>query len=87
MQREKAKVKTLIIFNEESRGMFKSQENSKLVERKYLNQSTITAISIYKDYTIVNILTNEPITVLIHNKEAADSFKEYFKTMWSQAKT
>jgi len=32
------------------------------------------------------ILTEEPITLLINNKETADSFREYFKLMWKIAK-
>lgn len=85
-QRVKHKVKSMIIFNESSRGLFESQEKSKLVEARYLLKSTPTAINIYKDLTIISILNREPITFLIRNVETADSFKEYFKVMWMQAK-
>jgi len=85
-KRIQKKVKSLIIFNKESKGQFKQQENSPLVEARYLEQTTPTAINIYKDTTIIAILTKEPITLLVKNKEAADSFKEYFWTMWKTAK-
>ena len=85
-QRLKKKVKSKIIFNESSRGLFKFQERSKLVEARYLLSSTPAGINIYKDYTIISILNKEPITFLIRNKETADSFKEYFKVMWKLAK-
>jgi len=85
-KRSEKKVRSYIIFNETSRGLFKSQERSRLVEAKYLIQSTPVAINIYKDYTIIALLTKEPITFLIKNKEVSDSFKEYFKIMWNLAK-
>ena len=75
-------MKSRIIFNESSRGLFVSQEKSKLVEARYLAGTTPAAINIYKDYTIIAILNQEPITFLIRNKETADSFREYFKVMW-----
>ena len=84
-KRIQKKVKSLIIFNESSRGLFKSQETSKYVQKKYIDQSTPASINIYKDYTIIAILSKEPITFLIKNKETADSFKEYFKVMWKIA--
>jgi sugar-specific transcriptional regulator TrmB len=86
LKRKEKKVKSFIIFNESSRGLFKEQEKSRLVEAKYIKQSTPTAINIYKNYTLIAILTKEPITFLINNKETAESFKEYFKIMWKLAK-
>jgi|SRR3989344_3303652 len=84
--REKNRVSSKIIFNESSRGLFKYQEESRLVEARYLASSTPAAINIYKDFTIIVILNNEPITLLIRNKETADSFREYFKVMWETAR-
>lgn len=85
-EREKKRVKSKIIFNESSRGLFKSQEKSKFVEVRYLIGSTPAAINIYKNYVIIAILIKEPITFLIRNKEVSDSFKEYFKIMWRVAR-
>jgi len=85
-KRVKKKVKSYIIFNETSRGLFKSSETSPYVTARYLPHSTPTAINIYKDYTIIAIITKDPITLLIKNKDAANSFKEYFKIMWKQAR-
>ena len=79
-------VKSLIIFNETSRGSFPTQENSKYVEARYLNQSTPAAINIYKNNTIIAILVENPISILISKKEVAESFKEHFKIMWKMAK-
>lgn len=86
-KRVQKRVKSYIIFNETSRGLFPSQEKSKWVEAKYLLHSTPAAINVYKDYVIVAILTKEPTTFLLKNKEAADSFREYFKAMWEISKS
>lgn len=85
-KRVEKKVHSKIIFNTSSKGLFHTQEKSKLVEVKYLLESTPAAINIYKDYTIIAILNEEPIIFLIKNKETADSFREYFKIMWKLAK-
>lgn len=85
-ERVKKRVKSNIIFNESSRGLFISQEKSKFVKARYLIKSTPAAINIYKNYTIIAILVKEPITFLIRNEEVAESFKEYFKVMWKIAK-
>ena len=85
-KRIEKKVQSKIIFNLSSRGTFASQEKSKWVEARYLLHSTPAAINIYKDYVIIAILNQEPITFLLKNQEAADSFKEYFNVMWAMAK-
>ncbi len=85
-ERIKNKVKSYIIFNESSRGIFKSQEKSKFVDARYISNSTPAAINVYKNYTIIALLLEDPIIFVIHNKEVADSFKEYFKVMWKVAK-
>ncbi len=85
-ERVRKNVRAKIIFNKSSRGLFKSQEKSKFVEVRYLIESTPAAINIYKNFTLISILTHEPITFLIQNKEVADSFREYFKVMWKLAK-
>jgi len=85
-ERKKRKIKSKIIFNLSSKGLFKSQEKSNLVEARYLLESTPASINIYKNYVIIAILSNSPITFLIRNKEVADSFKEYFGVMWKIAK-
>jgi sugar-specific transcriptional regulator TrmB len=84
-QRIKAGVKSLIIYNEEARGKFSSQQNSKLVETRYNDYITATSTCIYKNTVVIAILTSEPITVLIHNKEAADSFRATFTQLWKSA--
>ncbi len=86
-KRLKRGVKSFILFNESSKGLFKSQEKSKFVEARYLHETTPAAINIYKNYTIIAILKNEPITFLIRNEEVSNSFREHFKIMWKLGKS
>lgn len=85
-ERLKKNVKSKIIFNESSRGLFSSQEKSLFVRARYVANTTPAAINIYKNYVIISILNKEPITILINNQETADSFREYFNVMWNVAK-
>jgi len=85
-KRKEKKVKSKIVFNESSRGLFKTQEKSTLVEARYAAHTTPAAINIYKNYTIIAILNEEPITILINSRETADSFKEYFQVIWTSSK-
>lgn len=85
-ERVKKRVKSYIIFNELARGLFRSQEKSRFVEARYLMPSTITAVNIYKEYTVIGIFAKEPINFLMRSKEVADSFREYFRTLWKLAR-
>ncbi len=80
-------IKYKVIFNEDLRGseVATTFKNSKLTEIKYINQHTPAGINIHGDnVAIVN--WDKLVTFLITSKEVADSFKEYFKIMWKQAK-
>jgi len=85
-KRERKGIKAKIIFNTEVKGKFKSQENSKLVQAKYLDETTPAAISIYSNKLIIALLTEKPVIFLIKSKETADSFRKFFDTMWKIAK-
>ena len=87
--REKKGIQTKIIFNKD---MKKRKERinfflrSKKYEVRFLNQTTPTEIMVYKNITAIIILTKEPLVIRITGKEVADSFKQYFDTMWQLAK-
>lgn len=55
-------------------------------EVKFLHQDTFTEINFYKDTVLFIMLLKDPIIIRIKNKEAADSFEKYFKSMWKIAK-
>ena len=48
--------------------------------------ATPSWINVFGDYVATCELTEEPITFLIKNKKIAESYREYFKLMWKQAK-
>jgi sugar-specific transcriptional regulator TrmB len=78
---------TKIIFNEDVKenkqriSIFKEKPN----EIRFLHQDTFTEINLYKNTVLIIMLLKSPIVVRVKNKEAADSFKKYFDTMWKQA--
>jgi predicted transcriptional regulator len=82
-------IKTKIIFNEEVRN-YKKRINyflkSKTIQVKFLQQTTATEILIYKNKSLIIILTNEPIVIRLTGKEVSNSFKQYFNVLWKQAK-
>ncbi|MFC1732836.1 hypothetical protein ACFL6I_21245 [candidate division KSB1 bacterium] len=53
---------------------------------KYLHQNTFTEINFYKDTVLFIMLLNKPMVIRVKNKEAADSFRKFFETMWEIAK-
>ncbi|MBW3003009.1 helix-turn-helix domain-containing protein [Candidatus Woesearchaeota archaeon] len=87
---EKAGYAVKIIFNENVRGNVKRTgyfSKSKRHEVRYLHQDTFTEINVYKDNVLMIMLLKQPIVVRIRSKEAADSFRKFFGTLWKQAGT
>ncbi len=79
---------TKIIFNENMRtnkirtAMFLTPPN----DMRFLHHDTFTEINVYRNVVLFIMLLQKPVIIRIHNKEAADSFKKFFMTMWKQAK-
>jgi HTH-type transcriptional regulator, sugar sensing transcriptional regulator len=78
---------TKIIFNEDVRenknrtNIFREKPN----EIRFLHQDTFTEINLYKYTVLFVMLLKKPIVMRVKNKEAADSFKKFFDTMWNMA--
>jgi predicted DNA-binding transcriptional regulator len=78
-----------IIFNENMRshkdrtGYFETHQQHSV---RYLHQDTFTEINFYKDTVLFIMLLKKPLVIRVTNKEAADSFRKFFLTMWKQAK-
>ncbi len=78
---------TKIIFNEDVRenkqrtSIFREKPN----EIRFLHQDTFTEINLYKNTVLIIMLLKKPIVMRIKNKEAADSFKKFFDTIWNMA--
>lgn len=78
-----------IIFNENMRNhpdRIKYYATSKKHKVRFLYQDTFTEFNFYKDTVLFVMLLKKPIVIRVKNKEAADSFRKFFATMWKQAK-
>lgn len=85
MVREKAGVQTKILFTHDVKGNFPLQESSDHTQIRYLLQTSPTAINIYEDAVMIVILVSEPIALFLRHKEAAESFRDYFRELWAVA--
>ena len=90
-QKEKAK-KGIIhkhLINEKYISLYKLRKKLPYTEFKFLPKEfeMPTSIEIYSDKIIIMILTPEnPMAIMIKNKEVSKSFKKYFHAMWQIAK-
>ncbi len=80
----KNRINLKIIANPEARGHRFTRE--KIVEIRYALKKYKSAVttSIFGDYVVLN-LTEKPIMVLIHSKEMARAYKNYFSVLWNHA--
>jgi len=53
---------------------------------RYLDLQTPAEINICNKRVVITILTKIPVCIVITSEEAARSFIQYFKKMWSLAK-
>jgi HTH-type transcriptional regulator, sugar sensing transcriptional regulator len=86
---DKSGYKIKIIFNENVRGHGARTSywtTSKVHEVRYLHQDTFTELNLYRDNVLIVMLLEKPIIIRVKNKEAADSFRKFFETMWQTAK-
>lgn len=86
-QRVKKGIKKKIIFNENVRNITgKDEESLPLTKVRYLPQTTPAAVNIYKGKVIIALWTEHPLAFLIKSKDIAESYKQYFNTLWNIAK-
>ena len=81
-------IKIKVIFNENARNYIKKIEKNlkKTYNKRFLFDYTPTEILIFMNMTAVIFRRDEPIVVLIKDKETADSFRKYFEELWNIAK-
>lgn len=84
VKRRKQKIKARIIFN-------KSYKKSRipLAEIKYLPKKYTSplAVNIYRDKVAIILWSkNNPIAIVIKNKDVSEGYKKYFELMWKIAK-
>ncbi|MCK4589834.1 MAG: hypothetical protein KAT77_05290 [Nanoarchaeota archaeon] len=77
------------IYSEESIKRAEEIKKMKFTEVKILPKEymTPTHVSIVGNKVGIILWSEEPLGILIENKEIAESFKNYFKLLWSIAKT
>ncbi len=82
LQRKNKKIKVKAIFTK------KADYQIPLSEVKYLPQQfdSPSATNIYGDKVAIILWTEEPFAILIHQKEIADAYRNYFNIMWKIAK-
>jgi sugar-specific transcriptional regulator TrmB len=85
-RREKQKLKTYIIFNDELKN--KNLTKMPLSEIKYTPKeySSPSTLFIFGDYTVTLLWSDVPFAFLIKSKNIAESYKNYFKLIWKIAK-
>jgi len=85
-ERVRKGIRKMIIFNEDVRDSAgKGEERLRLTRVRYLPQMTPSAINIYGDKVLIAQWTEKPVAFVIRNKETADSYRAYFRTLWRTA--
>ncbi|USN45057.1 MAG: hypothetical protein H6502_03265 [Candidatus Woesearchaeota archaeon] len=77
-----------ILFNIHDKAyVAKIEENiGKKYDKRFLFEDTPTEITVIKNTTFITIHHTEPTVIRIRNNETADSFKQYFASLWQIAK-
>jgi len=81
-------IKYRVIYNADAREFGEERKKYKLTEVKYLEEgiNTPSVFWIFKDYVALVVFSEEPIALLIKNKQITQSFNSYFEIMWKIAK-
>jgi sugar-specific transcriptional regulator TrmB len=82
--RIKKKVSMKIIYNQDAHYYSEKREKMKLTEVKYMPAgiSSPTWIDVFPNAVFIGILTSKPVAFVVRDKEAADSFRNYFQLLW-----
>ncbi len=83
-KRKSRKIKSRIIFNKNNNKIKVPYSNIKFLPQKY---SSPLAVNIYRDKVAIILWSKEnPIAIVIKNKEISEGYKKYFELMWKIAK-
>ena len=85
-RRVKAKIKSRMIYNLSSRNKWFT--NKPGVDKKYLpdHVSSHAALRIYSNKVALLLFSDdEPLAILIENKNIADGYRKYFEVLWDAA--
>lgn len=80
-------IKIKAIYQENSREYFRTSLGRKShVNSRFLSNTSPSEINIYNNIVMIVIHSNIPIVIRVKSKDVAESFLEYFKTLWQLAK-
>ncbi len=83
-ERVKRKIKVNMIFDENAKGAKIPLSSVRYVPKEY---SSPAATNIYGDKVAIVLWSEDPIAIVIKNKEIADGYKKYFDLLWKVAKS
>lgn len=83
-KRQEKKIKVKILFDESQRGKIGEMP---LAEIRYLRAHiSLSSTNVYGDKVAIILWSDNPLGILIKQKEIADSYRNYFKMLWDVAK-
>jgi len=86
-RRDKKGIISNFLLGDNAKGSFDYMNKSKFVKLKYMPYASLVSINVHKDITIIGVfVASTPILFKITSKVVADTFIEYFKLLWKQAK-
>ena len=79
---------TKIIFNEELKNNKQRTMtfNKKPNEMRFLNHHTVAEINVYANKVLIILLLKKPTIIRIKSQETAESYMQFFNSLWNQAK-
>jgi sugar-specific transcriptional regulator TrmB len=87
-ERKKKKISVKIIFDESVRNnpYIKSIPLAEIrfIPKEYASPA---AINIYGDFVAIILWSEEPVAILIKNKEIADGYRNYFSLLWKSSRS
>lgn len=86
MRRAAANITIKIIFNEKIKDKKTKSPWKKCIMKFTKQEATPATTWIYGDKVAIIVWSEQPIATLLQSKEVADSYKEFFKVLWENAK-
>ncbi len=82
-------IKINVLFNESSRQYAYESEKEAGIKysKRFLPITTPVEIAIIRGKTAIVMLKEEPLVILIHDRETSESFLSYFEQLWKIAKS
>ncbi|MEA3515122.1 MAG: helix-turn-helix domain-containing protein [Nanoarchaeota archaeon] len=84
-KRDQKGIITNLLYGEDARGTLQYQEISKFCKIRYIKYSSLVAINVYNDITIICVFVGQPILFKIKSRAVADNFIHYFRILWDIA--